>query len=207
MHLLVTDQLSCVRCGPEFGLILAIDEMRGRRVLEGVLACSNCRERYPISEGVGDLRVAPRDPLSAPASPLPADPDAAARLAALLGVERGPGLLVIAGSSTWHAHPLSQMVDGIEVAVLRAPLRGEIEQEGVSRISVSDRLPFLTGSVRGAVIEGGSGVALLSEVARVLGTGARLVFLRPPGDAGALIRAHGLQSIVESAEALVSQRK
>jgi hypothetical protein len=99
------------------------------------------------------------------------------------------------------------MVEGIEVAVLRAPLQGEIEQKGVSRLSVSDRLPFFTGSVRGAVIEGDSGVALLSEVARVLRTGARLVFLGPPGDAGALVRAHGLQSIAESAEALVSQRK
>jgi uncharacterized protein YbaR (Trm112 family) len=207
MHLLVTDRLSCVRCGPDFRLILSIDEMSERRVLEGALACSNCRERYPIGGGAGDLRLAPREPLSPPESSLTADRNAAVRLAALLGVERGPGLLVVAGSSAWHAHPLSQVIEGIEVAVLRAPLHGESEQKGVSRISVSDRLPFLTGSVRGAVIEGDSGVALLSEVARVLGTGSRLVFLGPPGTARALVQAHGLRPIAESDETLISQRK
>lgn len=51
MHLLLTDILSCPRCGPEFGLILLADRIEARRVLAGILGCANCRSKYPIREG------------------------------------------------------------------------------------------------------------------------------------------------------------
>ena len=207
MHLLVTDRLSCARCGPEFGLIIAVHEMRERRVLEGTLSCSNCREGYPIAGGFADLRPVPRGATVDHGPSAPADADSAGRLAALLGVERGPGLLVLLGSSACHAHPLSLIVEGIEVAAIHPPLRVAREQEGVSRIAISDRLPFLTGSIRGLVLEGGMGVALLPEAARVLGRGSRLVVLGPPANVAPALEARGFHPLMQSDEALVSQLK
>ena len=60
MHLLLTDRLTCPRCGPEFGLVLLADRLEDRRVLEGALGCPNCRDRYPVRDGFGDLRPPPR---------------------------------------------------------------------------------------------------------------------------------------------------
>lgn len=59
MHILLTDILSCPRCGPEFGLILLADRIEARRVLAGTLGCANCRSKYAIRDGVADLRAAP----------------------------------------------------------------------------------------------------------------------------------------------------
>jgi uncharacterized protein YbaR (Trm112 family) len=51
MHIVLTDVLTCPRCGPEFGLILLAHHVEARRVSSGALGCSNCREKYPIVEG------------------------------------------------------------------------------------------------------------------------------------------------------------
>ena len=75
MHILVTDRLACSRCGPAFGLVLLADRLENRRVLSGHLGCANCRERYPIIEGFGDLRplsVRSNEPHS-PDEPLASD--------------------------------------------------------------------------------------------------------------------------------------
>ena len=57
MHLLLTDRLTCPRCGPSFGLILLADRMNDRRVVDGVLGCPNCRDGFPVRDGFGDLRA------------------------------------------------------------------------------------------------------------------------------------------------------
>jgi uncharacterized protein YbaR (Trm112 family) len=61
MHILLTDILTCPRCGPAFGLILLAEQTAGRRVLEGVLGCANCRERYPVRDGAIFFAGAPRN--------------------------------------------------------------------------------------------------------------------------------------------------
>ena len=43
MHILLTDTLTCPRCGPDFGLILLAERIEGRRVMDGHLGCANCR--------------------------------------------------------------------------------------------------------------------------------------------------------------------
>lgn len=53
----LSDLLTCPRCGPGYGLVLLPYEASDRRVRTGVLGCANCRERYPVEEGVADLRV------------------------------------------------------------------------------------------------------------------------------------------------------
>ena len=59
MYILLTDALTCPRCGPDFGLLVLADRMAERRVIEGALGCANCRSSYPIRNAAADLRVAP----------------------------------------------------------------------------------------------------------------------------------------------------
>ncbi|MFQ5537210.1 MAG: hypothetical protein ACE5GJ_07125 [Gemmatimonadota bacterium] len=134
MHLILTDRLTCVRCGPEFGLILLARRMEGeRRVLEGFLGCANCREQYPVAAGVADLRLPPRDPLASPppggdmgevgeargaggSAQATADLDAEARrVQALLGILRGPGTVLLLGDAARLAALLAALLPGMEI--------------------------------------------------------------------------------------------
>jgi uncharacterized protein YbaR (Trm112 family) len=208
MHILVTDRLTCPRCGPDFGLILFADELKDRRVISGSLGCPNCRERYPVRDGLADLRPSPR-PLLGASEPAAAheEPEAAVRLAALLGVEEGPGLVLLMGPAAGHAVRLAEMLPEIEVIAIYPDVGRGRESEGVSRMAVGDRLPFRTGSVRGAVLEGGTREALLSEALRSLSPGSRLVCLRTGSGTAAEIAAHGGKVLLKSETALVGVKQ
>ena len=60
MNTTLVDHLVCPRCGPPNGLLLLAHEVRDRRVLEGEFGCPNCRDRFPVAGGFGDLRPPPR---------------------------------------------------------------------------------------------------------------------------------------------------
>ncbi len=182
MHLLVTDRLACPRCGPQFGLILLADQMKDRRILEGALGCANCRERYPVEGGFSDLRPPPRVQFLE-GDPIPdSSPEDAFRLAALLGVEEGPGLLLLTGIWVAHAARLAAMIEDIEVVAAHPGLRGRTETAGVTRVDMGDRFPFFSGSLRGVALEGPKTSRDLAEPLRVLGPGARVVIRSPaPG--------------------------
>lgn len=208
MHLLVTDRLACVRCGPTFGLILFAERLVERRVLDGVLGCANCRDRYPVQEGFGDFRPQPRDAL--PQVPLPRGEPAenAFRLAALLGVTEGPGLILMTGISAVHASRLVEMIEGVEIVAAHPGLQGREEEPGVSRIATGDRLPFSSGSLRGVVVDGdGPWVRPdLAEAVRVLGRGARLVVRSPVAEVTDRVGDAGLDLLLESERFVVAAR-
>ncbi len=206
MHLLVTDRLACVRCGPAFGLILLADEMEERRVLEGALGCANCRERYPVRGGFGDLRPPPREKESGPPAPEPASPEDTLRMAAMLGVSEGPGLLLLAGGPVAHAAGLAAMIDDIEVVALHPGLRDAPEEAGVSRITADHRWPFYTGSLRGVALEGSQVDRWLDEAVRVLGPAARVVVRDPVEGLNQRLEAAGLQVILETRRVVVAGR-
>lgn len=207
MHLLVTDRLCCVRCGPEFGLILLAEELTDRRVLEGYLGCANCRERYPVEGGFGDLRPPPRDEASEPPEAPPSgDPEEAFRLAAMLGVTEGPGLLLLAGDPAGQATRLAGMLEGVEVVALHPGLRREAESPGVSRIAAEARLPFYSGSLRGVALDGPLADTLLPEAVRVLAPGGRLVLRSPSADAADRLGEMGLELFLETGKAVVGGR-
>lgn len=207
MHILVTDRLACARCGPPFGLVLFADELRDRRVIQGVLGCSNCRERYPVEGGFGDLRPSPRPPFPDGEPDLSDDPEGAMKVAALLGVREGPGLLLLTGDSVRHAERLAAMVEGIEVVAAHPALRARPEAGGVSRLALGERFAFLSGSVRGAVLQGGEASAFLGEAMRILSPGARLVLLDPPETAKERLEKAGFDLLLEAETALVGARK
>lgn len=185
MHILLTDILSCPRCGPEHGLVLLADRIEDRRVLDGWLGCANCRGRYRIAGGFADLRVPPADPLPAPqAAPVPGGREEAFRLAALLGVMQGPGFVLVAGPAARLAPGVAEMVEGLEVVAVDETLAGWQEEVGVSRMAASLALPFYPQRLRAVALSEAAADRLLEEGARVLSPVGRLVLLGA-ADAGA----------------------
>ena len=149
MHILLTDRLICPRCGPGFGLILIADRLENRRGIEGSLGCPNCRDRFPVQGGFGDLRPPPRKTgAAAPDIGAPASPSAM-EVAALLGLTDGPGSVALIGDMAGHATALTVLVPGIEFIGIAPGLRGWEEAEGVSRLTAGASLPFSDGSLRG----------------------------------------------------------
>jgi len=209
MHILVTDRLACSRCGPRFGLILLADELTDRRVVRGSLGCPNCRERYPIEAGFGDLRPSPRGDHETRnvSSPEASDPEGALRLAAFLGVDQGPGMVLLSGAPARHAERLAAMIEEIEVVADHPGLRAMPERPGVSRIVMGSPFPFQSGSLRGVALAGEEGVRVLDEAIRLLGPRARLVLLDPPPDSRRALEDRGLEVLLEARPAVVGARK
>ena len=209
MHILLTDLLSCPRCGPEFGLILRGDRIEDRRVHAGVLGCPNCREGYPIEEGFADLRSPPRPPLPPVVEPPRPEEgeDEVLRIAALLGVKEGPGHLVLVGPSARAAPALARMLERIEVVAMAPDLRVWGEEAGVSRMVAGPGLPFFSRRIRGVLLDGEAGAPYLDEALRVVGPGSRLAVLRPNEAAADRIREAGLELVLDQEpEAIVAER-
>ncbi|HVG45212.1 MAG TPA: Trm112 family protein [Longimicrobium sp.] len=208
MHILLTDILSCPRCGPEFGLVLLADRVEERRVLEGRLGCPNCREQYPVRGGMLDARLSAAPPVETGGS---ADADtvdnagAAVRLAALLGLADARGTVLVAGPGAALAAEVAALVPELEVVALAAePVEGE-EQPGVSRIAAGAGLPFRARTLRGVALTGGADPALLAEAVRVLQPGARLVVERAPAGAAELLSGLGAQVMLEQEGTVVAR--
>lgn len=204
MYILLTDVLTCPRCGPEFGLIVLAERMEERRVIEGHLGCANCRTHYPIRGAVSDLRLGGGSTGSEAPSSASADPEAAVRLAALMGLAGASGMALVAGPGARHAAAVSALVPELEViAVDAAPGIGA--EPGVSRVLADGaRLPF-RGGLRAAALTGGADDARLREGLRVLAPGARLVAdAAAPGTAQAL-RGLGAEVLLEEEGVVVAR--
>ncbi len=215
MHILLTDRLTCPRCGPELGLILLAHHIRDRRVLEGQLGCANCRERFEIGEGVADLRWPPTDRAAdvdveaaeAAASRWTGDPEPVLRLAALLGITGGPGCVLLAGDAWVWARGLASLLGDIEWVTDAPGARVLAEVEGVSRVvATPDRLPFFSGTFRGVVLERSDRPAV-AEAARLLGPRGRLVVLASEGDVRSPLEDAGLAILASDGSAIVAARE
>jgi uncharacterized protein YbaR (Trm112 family) len=211
VHLLLTDGLTCPRCGPEFGLILLAARIEDRRVLEGALGCPNCRDSFPVKAGFGDLRAPPRGALgggrAGPPEPATStEPDAALRMAALLGVAEGPGTLVLVGSVARWAGALATRITGVEVVAVDADLALWPETERVSRMVARPGLPFFARSVRGAVVDGALGAHWIREAARVVAPLGRVVVTDAPADGSEVLRESGFGVLVAESGTVVAAR-
>lgn len=200
MHILLTDITTCPRCGPAFGLILLVDEAADRRVRRGALACANCRERYPIVDGVADFRQ------GAPAADWGAGlPEAAVRrLVALAGVTTGPGYLLLAGPAALSAADVAQWLPDVPVIAATAGAAGTAP---VDRITTVDALPFRNETMAGVILSGGAADALLEDAARLLMLVGRLVLHPIPADAEARLAKAGLGAIAQDDATLVAVRR
>ena len=208
MHLLLTDRLSCPRCGPEFGLILLAERMDDRRVVDGVLGCPNCRDSFPVRDGFGDLRAPPRGELAPGRAGDHGrqDPAATDRLAALLGVAQGPGTLLLAGSPARHATGLAARIEGVEVVALDADTVRWPEAPGVSRMAARPGIPLFSRTLRGVAVDGTLGERWLVEAARVVAPLSRVVVQDAPEGAEAVLAAAGLRVLACEAGTVVAAR-
>ena len=209
MYILLTDVLTCPRCGPEHGLILLADRIEERRVLEGKLGCANCREMYPIRGGEADLRtsVAPAEEGS---SSVEARSDAereegAVRIAALLGLAEVKGTVLVAGPGADLAPAVAALVADVEVVAYRAAPAGGGETPGVSRLAGGAALPFRSRSLRGVAFTGGADAARLAEGVRVLAPGARIVVENADGDVAARLIQAGAAVMLEQEGTVVAR--
>lgn len=210
MYILLTDALTCPRCGPDFGLLVLADRMEERRVIEGALGCANCRSSYPIRAAAADLRVVPSASSGSMEStgPGPSDEDgeAAVRLAALMGLAGASGLAMLAGPGARHAAAVSALVPDLEVvAVTDEPAAPAGRAPGVSRIAAGDALPFRGGALRAAALTGGAGDARLREGLRVLAPGARLVVDGADAETAERLRALGAEVLLEEEGTVVAR--
>lgn len=206
MHILLTDVLTCPRCGPEFGLVVLADRMEERRVVDGHLGCPNCRSQYPVRGRVADLRAGGS---SSPESAASADaPDeAAVRLAALMGLAGASGLALVAGPGAAYAAAVSALVPELEVIAVSdsADSVDAAAEAGVSRVlAAAERLPF-RGGLRAAALTGGADEARLREALRVLAPGARLVVDPAPADAAERLRALGAEVLLAEEGVVVAR--
>ena len=205
MHILLTDILTCPRCGPEFGLILLSQDMRERRVLEGWMGCANCRDRWVVSNGFGEFRTPLGETGSAPAAPPgPAEPEEAMRIAALLGVSEGPAYVLVAGPAARHAPAMADLVENLEVVAVLPGLSHAAERKGVSRIAADKRLPFYGRRLHGVWLGGDTADALLEEGVRVLGPAGRLVLEPAPADANERLARAGLKVLAKRDDTVVA---
>ncbi len=210
MHLLLTDRLICPRCGPGHGLILLAEQVEGRRVREGVLGCSNCRERYVVTGGVGDLRPPPRSPLS-PGPHLPSpDEEEVVRTAALLGVTEGPAFLLFMGAAGVFAPGVARLLpEGVESVVAGTASVGAFGHEGVkiSRMTVGEGfLPLFPGVMRAVAIPGPDLEGWGGELHRVLAKGSAVVVLEPMDDSREILENEGFRIRVSESEAILATR-
>jgi uncharacterized protein YbaR (Trm112 family) len=213
MHILLTDALTCPRCGPDFGLIVLAEGIEDRRVRGGHLGCPNCRSQYPIRDRVADLRPGGSPSVeSSPSAEAPrggeGDGDAAVRLAALMGLAGASGLALIAGPGARHAAAVSALVPELEVIAVSDSADGAGSagaEAGVSRVLASGAgLPF-RGGLRAAALTGGADDARLREGLRVLAPGARLVVDPAPADAAERLRGLGAEVLLQEDGVVVAR--
>lgn len=196
MNVLLTDILACPRCGNDFGLILLSHETADRRVREGELGCPNCRDRFPIRDGFGDLRAPPRPPLQPETFPsLP--PRAGLTAAAGLAVAEGPGVFVFLGGAGRVAGEVARAVAGIEVAALSAAAAEWPAEPGVSRMVSRPGIPIRTGRVRGVAMDAHLWGEWGEEALRVLVPGGRLVLLGPAPEGALWQGQEGVRVLLE----------
>jgi uncharacterized protein YbaR (Trm112 family) len=202
MYILLTDALSCPRCGPGFGLLVQADRLEERRVLDGRLGCANCRETYPVRGGVAHLSLSPAAEADVPADAPADDPEAPVKLAALMGLAGARGLVLLEGPGGRHAAALAALVPEVEVVTVDDG-RGPMEP-GVSRVRAGAALPFRDGTMRGAALTGGTGDARLREALRVLAPGARLLVDPAGAETAARLRGLGAQVMLEQEGVVVA---
>lgn len=209
MHILLTDVLTCPRCGPDVGLVLLADRLEARRVIEGSLGCPGCRRQYPIRSGTADLRVpGAGTPRRVDPQVLEAAEEEALRLAALLGVTEGGGILLVAGKMAGLAGGVAARLEGVEVVAVGSAREDDgAAGRAVSRILVPDRLPFASRSLRGVALEGAGAGTLLEEGVRVLAPMHRLVLQGAGTGARARVEDLGLEVLAEQDEILVALKR
>lgn len=159
---------------PDPYLVLVPDEMVGRSVVRGAVACPTCRRAYAIANAV--VVFGERRGRAAPAAAVP-DADV---VQALLGLGGPGGYVVLVGSAATLALGLAQRMGGVHFVAVN-PSEGVEPSPLLTVVHHPAMIPLKTVA-RGMVLGAEYGTpSWLSEAARVLLRGRRLVALRERG--------------------------
>lgn len=234
MFLELSEAFVCPRCRPAQGLVVLVDRIEGRRVVDGRLGCPECELRVPIEEevvrfdrigdaggvlpGAGrdedgrdeDRRAEDRaDTAPGGAAPFLADADdeeAAARLAALLGADATSGYLLL-------GEGLERLAPGVarlcaEAEVLSLVRRPRSSETGVSWVvgAVGGGLPLFTGRMAGSALLSPGGTEA-EEGIRVVRVGGRVVLLAPGTGSEDAIGASPVSEVAGQEGVLVLRRE
>lgn len=203
MFLELAEVLDCPDCGASAGLVAFVDRAESRRVVEGRLGCPLCEIEVPIRGGTMrfDLSDAARRATPSTGTARPAGeaaPEAALRLAALLGVSDRAGMVVLLGPRlAAHAPAIARLGDRLEVLVWlpdpgdRSPPAAVAVEDLVAGVdpllgAAPHRWPIRSGALHGIALAAPMALQL-SEITRCARPGARLVVETPtPADLDSL---------------------
>ncbi len=211
----LVEVLACPRCGPPQGLIVLVDRLAERRVVEGRLDCPNCESRFPIDAGVvsfgmseSEDRVETRAPA---ANSGHAEPSRAVLLAALLGLHEATGYVLLGPGLEELAEDLADLAARIEFLLLSAAQSASLKGgESFSRVSIvcgtqPGRLPLLNNRLAGAGLASASPELCLAAYATIR-TGANLAVLDPLPGTEALLDGAGAQVLAAESRAIAVRR-
>ncbi len=149
--------------------VLVPDEMIDRMVRRGLVACPVCRAEYPVVDGVVRFGRPPQTTSGATI------PDAAV-VQALLDLSGAGGYVVLVGTASQLARPLSERQPGVHMVTVNASRT--YQKVPASHLEAASGIPLRDGMARGVVV--GAEVAKsgwATEGARVLQRGRRFVAL------------------------------
>ena len=211
MLLELSEILACPACGPPQVMVAVVHEADGRDVVEGMLACPSCDGRRPIVSGVAWLGSSPHEaPGSESVSPTEALEETGVVVGALLGLERGGGLVLFGEGLCAVADAVARMAGRWNVVCVSAdgPTDPAATAPNVSHVvsSSRERLPILSNRVWGAVVHGSATATDLVETARVIVPGGRLAILEPRDAAAAEVEEAGMEVRASDGRALLAIR-
>ena len=128
------------------------------------------------------------------------------RIVALLGIHRGPGTVAALGSAASFAAPIAKAVSDLMVVAVDPDTRAWPAHDDVSRMAAAPGLPFFDRTLRGAVVDGTLGPAMLFEACRCTASMSRVVVLNADVGASAVIEEAGMSILASEGETVVAAR-
>jgi uncharacterized protein YbaR (Trm112 family) len=191
VHIELIDLLRCPEPHEETWLVAAFNRMSGRDVIDATLGCPLCKREFVVREGVvifGDAVEGKWLPGTDPTY-----------IAAYLNMTSPGSIVLLAGAPASQSSAIAEVTSAVVISLDASDSKSServLEFRGVTR------LPLGTSSVDGVALdEAHSTDLLLSESARVLRPGGRLVVA-----AAASLPAQ-FHELARDADQIVAERK
>lgn len=171
MRVEVVEMLRCRRDHEPAWLVAVSEDAVDRDIRSGVLGCPVCSAQYPIADGIADLRAG----ADAVTPPQPADPDRAIRVAAMLGLEDGTGVVALAGAWGAAAAAVASLAERAHVIAIDPP-SGVRATATVSVVLAGGDVPLRPRTARGIALDDAhADAAAMARAIEALGPRGRLV--------------------------------